>query len=174
MCHLSVTFPYTLASSETVLVLSFYPASGCSASFTPKAKPCLAKDHNHGYLPELAPQLTAARAPSLYSVGFLYCCELVFPAIWVPLWPFCLVIWSLLLKVSSPLELHPCCCFQILEERAHPKHLILLLQAFLIFSAFILLYHPLDSWIDRDTGIQLTLIPVKGKEHLSQKIGVRR
>ena len=95
-------------------VLSFSPASGCSASFTLKAEPCLAKEHIHRYLPELAPQLTAARAPSLYSAGFLYCCELAFPAIWVPLWPFCLVIWSLLLKVSSPLGLHACCCFQIL------------------------------------------------------------
>ena len=45
-------------------VLSFSPASGCSASFTLKAEPCLAKEHIHRYLPELAPQLTAARAPA--------------------------------------------------------------------------------------------------------------
>ena len=73
-------------------VLSFHPASGCSASFTPKAELCLATDHIHRSSPDRAPQLTAAGAPSLHSVGSLHGCELVSPAIWVPLWPFCLII----------------------------------------------------------------------------------
>ena len=167
MRHLSVTSPYTLASSKTVFLA--FPLLLVALPHLPQKQnhvlqksifigTCLSLHHS-SQLPE--PQPLLCRVPVLLWVGL--------PShLGTPL----AFLFGYLVTSAESLQPSGTACLLLLPNligESTSKHLILLLQAFQIFSTFTLLYHPLDSQIDRDTGIQLTLIPVKGKEHLSQK-----
>ena len=161
MLHLPVTSPYTLASSKTVF-LAFTLLLAALPHLPQKQNHVLQKIiftgthlslHHSSQLPE--PQPLLCRVPVLPWVGL--------PShLGTPLAFF----FGYLITPAESLQPSGTACLLLLPNligESTSKHLILLLQVFLIFSTFTLLYHPLDSQIDRDTGIRLTLLQWKAK-----------